>query len=287
MDKVYAPCQCCSALGVVGERCEFCGNTIVAKDNTNLPSVAVPSRRSIPAEEFAHKITKYHEVESFNKNVAIVSIGDLCGVINKNGDIIIPLDYEAIEGIYGSSILKLYSEQHYSLFDVSTCQFLTFKNGDKIEVGSIQYGCKGQLIIEERILYDLEHKEEISYGIEDDVVIDAFEGGYLVSNNEGLDCGYIRRDGSIVFYDKDLYAFDIHKVTVHCERYKGLEFSSFFYPIKHSDFDSGETFFNELFAQLDDYLRKQDSVKTLDKKAYIIGVGIFIVLFIIIKYISC
>lgn len=99
-NSIIVACPLCGALGKAGEPCEFCGATIPQPSgNTNAiqkDTRIIVEKQTVPAEEFASKISKYHRVEPWKHNLAVVSIGDLHGAINRNGDIVIPLNYNQI-----------------------------------------------------------------------------------------------------------------------------------------------------------------------------------------------
>lgn len=91
-----AVCPTCGALGEVGKQCDYCGTPIVANEDTTTYDERIVSTRTTPPMEFAKKISIYQYVSEFFDNVAVVSMGALHGVINLNGDIILPLEYSEI-----------------------------------------------------------------------------------------------------------------------------------------------------------------------------------------------
>lgn len=99
-NSIIVACPLCGALGKAGEPCEFCGATIPQPSgNTNAlqkDTRIIVEKQTVPAEEFASKISKYHRVEPWKHDLAVVAIGGLHGVINRNGDIVIPLNYSQI-----------------------------------------------------------------------------------------------------------------------------------------------------------------------------------------------
>lgn len=96
MDKTYAACSSCGAIGAVGEACEFCGNIIEPKPDSRTYSSRIVEKRTIPPDEFARKISCYRDISSFKGGCANVRIGDLNGLVNLNGDLVLPLDYKKI-----------------------------------------------------------------------------------------------------------------------------------------------------------------------------------------------
>lgn len=96
-NAVIVACPLCGALGKAGEPCEFCGATVpLPKESTPQNTSVVVDRQTIPAEEFAKRVAKYHNVSSWRFNLAIARIGELCGVINRNGELVIPLNYKNV-----------------------------------------------------------------------------------------------------------------------------------------------------------------------------------------------
>ena len=99
-NSIIVACPLCGALGKAGEPCEFCGATIPQPSgNTNAlqkDTRIIVEKQTVPAEEFASKISKYHRVEPWKHDLAVVAIGGLHGAINRNGDIVIPLNYSQI-----------------------------------------------------------------------------------------------------------------------------------------------------------------------------------------------
>lgn len=89
-------CPLCGALGKAGEPCEFCGATIPQPSGNASATSIVVEKQTVSAEEFVNKISKYQRVEPWKYDLAVVSIGNLHGAINRNGDIIFPLNYNYI-----------------------------------------------------------------------------------------------------------------------------------------------------------------------------------------------
>lgn len=145
-NSIIVACPLCGALGKAGEPCEFCGATIPQPSgNTNAlqkDTRIIVEKQTVPAEEFARKISKYHRVESWKHNLAVVSIGDLHGAINRNGDIVIPLNYQKVE-IQSDPFIILYSDVCY-VYDIEKQQIY---NLGKRSIDMVHSGLKGQIII--------------------------------------------------------------------------------------------------------------------------------------------
>lgn len=97
MNKQYIACPQCGALGEVGTDCEFCGGHIDVKDDSVVCGELIPQHRTISPMDFAKKISIFHNVGNFDGDVAYARIGNLYGVINLNGDLVLPLEYRDIE----------------------------------------------------------------------------------------------------------------------------------------------------------------------------------------------
>lgn len=96
---IFVSCPVCGALGKVGFPCEFCGMTIPQPQNLSIQKAtnrAIVDRQSVLAEEFAKKVSKYQKICPWVNNLAIVSIGELHGAINRNGDLVFPLTHSRI-----------------------------------------------------------------------------------------------------------------------------------------------------------------------------------------------
>lgn len=97
-NSIFVSCPICGALGKAGQPCEFCGTTIPESSGitNHYESSVVVERQMVSAEEFASKISKYHNVAPWKDNLSVVSIGRLKGAINRNGDLVFPLNYSNI-----------------------------------------------------------------------------------------------------------------------------------------------------------------------------------------------
>ena len=139
----YAICPGCGALGEVGSRCPFCGVTIrVPEQLSEVRKAKLVKKQTIPAEEFAEKISKYGYVGAFQKSgVAIVSIGSLHGLINRNGDLLIPLQYEDIQ--VKENWCFLLNGDDYKIFGLEEGRFFDwsgYKDYDQFEVMAAEGG---------------------------------------------------------------------------------------------------------------------------------------------------
>ncbi|MDD6772330.1 MAG: hypothetical protein PUD85_00015 [Bacteroidales bacterium] len=145
-NSIIVACPLCGALGKAGELCEFCGATIPQPSgNTNAiqkDTRIIVEKQTVPAEEFASKISKYHRVEPWKHNLAVVSIGDLHGAINRNGDIVIPLNYQKVK-IQSDPFIILDNDVCY-VYDIEKQQIY---NLGKRRIDMVHSGLKGQIII--------------------------------------------------------------------------------------------------------------------------------------------
>lgn len=138
MDKMYAACSSCGAIGAVGEVCEFCGNIIEPKPDGRTYSSRIVEKRTIPPDEFARKISCYRDISSFKGGCANVRIGDLNGLVNLNGDLVLPLDYKKIIWnsecaiLVGSSDVKFLNLVEWTFFNPKSREDIDFPHLDDI-----------------------------------------------------------------------------------------------------------------------------------------------------------
>ena len=119
-NKIVA-CPTCGALGEIGAKCPFCEGLIVSNDEEKTIKGRIPRVKTVSAELFAERISKYSSVSPFKNGLAVVGIGSLEGLINKNGDIIIPISYEHI--IYDKQWALLLDDGFYSLYNMEEGKF--------------------------------------------------------------------------------------------------------------------------------------------------------------------
>lgn len=131
MDKMYAACSSCGAIGAVGEVCEFCGNIIEPKPDGRTYSSRIVEKRTIPPDEFARKISCYRDISIFKGGCANVRIGDLNGLVNLNGDLVLPLDYKKI--IWNSQCAILVGSRDVKFLNLVEWTFFNPKSRDDID----------------------------------------------------------------------------------------------------------------------------------------------------------
>lgn len=110
MAKQYVPCPACGALGEIGSNCQFCNTTIVQKEGVIASETRLVERRTVTPQQYAEKISIYHDIKSLSETYSQVSIGDQKGIININGDLILPLEDigENVNFVYASPIAVAY-----------------------------------------------------------------------------------------------------------------------------------------------------------------------------------
>jgi hypothetical protein len=96
MQKQFTPCPACGALGEVNSTCQFCGTTIFHKEGIKTSDSRIVQQRTVTPQQYAEKVSIYHNIIGINSEISKVSIGNLEGIINLNGDIIYPLGNEPI-----------------------------------------------------------------------------------------------------------------------------------------------------------------------------------------------
>lgn len=118
MQKQFTPCPACGALGEVNCTCQFCGTTITLKEGTIATDSRIVKQRTVTPQQYAEKITLYHNVEPVGL-LKIVSIGKEYGVVNLNGDLIYPLGSDEIN-IVNENTIELGYTYETTLKDAST-----------------------------------------------------------------------------------------------------------------------------------------------------------------------
>ena len=107
MSKQFTPCPACGAVGEVGSNCQFCGTAIILKEGAIPSDARIVKRRTVTPQQYAEKISIYHNVVGLNSEISKVSIGEQEGIINLNGDIIYPLGNERISKNIQKNIIKI------------------------------------------------------------------------------------------------------------------------------------------------------------------------------------
>lgn len=96
MATQFTPCPACGAVGEVGSTCQFCGTTIILKEGATSSTERVPHERTVTPQQYAEKISIYHNIKPLGKKLLWVSIGNQYGIVNMNGDIVYPLGNDEI-----------------------------------------------------------------------------------------------------------------------------------------------------------------------------------------------
>ena len=148
MERIIAPCPSCGALGEAGTKCLFCGMSIPKKDSSpKQPLIRFADESSVRAEVFAKRIAKYHSVGNYESpGVSKVRIGSLYGLINRNGDIVVPIRYSDIE-VSNGRWLFLHDDNEVRLIDMQSWRSLNWKESSGAEEYEVKEGLKDQLII--------------------------------------------------------------------------------------------------------------------------------------------
>jgi hypothetical protein len=104
-------CPNCGAQNSHYGKCEYCGTTI------REPKATTTAKQN-DAESFAQKIAKYRYVDPFIGGVAVVSDGGyLYGVINEQGDLVVPLSSVHIKNCHGRLLLSSTKEKRDKILD--------------------------------------------------------------------------------------------------------------------------------------------------------------------------
>lgn len=96
MATQFTPCPACGAVGEVGSNCQFCGTTIILKKDATSSTERIPQKRTVTPQQYAEKISIYHNIKPLGKKLLWVSIGNQYGIVNMNGDIVYPLGNDEI-----------------------------------------------------------------------------------------------------------------------------------------------------------------------------------------------
>lgn len=89
-------CPFCGGLGGVGSICEYCGSVIQLSTPILEKGLPKTEKKTISGEQYAEKISKYQTVGEYHGKLAIVSIGQRFGLIDRNGDLRVGLEYDNI-----------------------------------------------------------------------------------------------------------------------------------------------------------------------------------------------
>ena len=107
MATQFTPCPACGAVGEVGSNCQFCGTTIILKEGVTFSDARIIKQRTITPQQYAEKISIYHNIEGLCDGVSKVSIGEQEGIVNLNGDLIYPLGNERISKVFKDGVVKI------------------------------------------------------------------------------------------------------------------------------------------------------------------------------------
>lgn len=107
MSKQFTPCPACGAVGEVGSVCQFCGTTVILKEGATFSDTRIIAQRTITPQQYAERISIYHNVEGLCDGVSKVSIGEQEGIVNLNGDLVYPLGNERISKGFKDGVVKI------------------------------------------------------------------------------------------------------------------------------------------------------------------------------------
>ena len=104
-------CPSCGGMGIVGSVCEYCGSVIQLSTPIYEKGLPKTERKTVSGEQYAEKISKYQTVGGYcNGKLAIVSIGQRFGLIDKKGDLVLNLDYDnicCVDGTEGTGLFAV------------------------------------------------------------------------------------------------------------------------------------------------------------------------------------
>ena len=153
MDKetLFFKCPKCGIYGRAGKECEFCGELVLETDEGRKFDSLFPTIQTVSADVFAVRIAKFDNVDSFCNNLAIVAKGDLVGLINRNGEMILPLQFEDMNNRPGIINLK----ESGNWYTLKADEFLFYRYDDNERVSGIYNGelQAGQLLFASSPVY--------------------------------------------------------------------------------------------------------------------------------------
>lgn len=76
-------CPSCGGMGIVGSVCEYCGSVIQLSTPILEKGLSKMGKKTISGEQYAEKISKYQKVGEYHGKLAIVSIGQRFGLIDR------------------------------------------------------------------------------------------------------------------------------------------------------------------------------------------------------------
>ena len=215
-NQVYIPCPSCGALGILGSNCAFCGSTIQGKGNMPQSSTLITARKTISDDEYIRKTSRFNWVGTFTKNdIAVVFAGGQYGVINRNADLIIPLDYDTISLVEDFVLLE--RKQSCCIISVKFWDYLKGPDGEiitfsKIDDFTFVGECKtGQIDLQigrRPCIYEPKNNTCILMDIDQHLyplgkgfALRNFEDGYELQFGHFYS-GYVLGDGTFIFRNK-------------------------------------------------------------------------------------
>lgn len=171
MDKetLFFKCPKCGIYGKAGKECEFCGEPVIETEEGRTFDSLFPAIQNISADVFAERISKFHRVESFNNNLAVAVSGDLRGLINRNGELILPLQYKDIVNDYSGYISLKESRGPWTILRVDVWSFCRYYDNSKVSAYRIGEELhKGQVEMflwkdgRDKFVFDLNTKKRIT-----------------------------------------------------------------------------------------------------------------------------
>ena len=142
-------CPFCGGLGGVGSICEYCGSVIQLSTPMLEKGFPKTEKKTISGEQYAEKISKYQTVGEYHGKLAIVSIGQRFGLIDRNGDLRVGLEYDNIVStIRIEGLFAICRKGKWALLN-DDCKFLIDFQFDDIrdigyeEIGRAVYNPKG------------------------------------------------------------------------------------------------------------------------------------------------
>lgn len=127
-------CSSCGGTGIVGSVCEYCGSVIQLSTPIPEMDLSKVEKKTVLGEQYAETISKYQNISEYYGKLAIVSIGQRFGLIDRNGKLAVALEYDNISFLIKSKGLFVIKKRgKYALVN-DNCIFLLDFQYDEINI---------------------------------------------------------------------------------------------------------------------------------------------------------
>lgn len=134
MTQEKIACPSCGGMGIIGSVCEYCGSIVQPSIPILEKGLPTTGKKNVSSEQYAEKISKYQTVSEYYGNLAIVSIGQRFGLIDRSGNLAISLEYDNIRFLIKSKgLFVINQKEKCALLNDDGKILIDFKY-DKIDV---------------------------------------------------------------------------------------------------------------------------------------------------------